>query len=421
MRRVVKSIGLLVLLARGADAQAVAGAVAPDAKAARDQAIEQEFIELNELLDQVQHDFGAQRKFCAPDPGSVLAVRLTVFSLRFGIDPRMASPWAALRERAEIVLEGVGDSGHPETGAYQNVSAQMDRWTLLDILGRADEARAILASVSTCGADGCLQCTAEKSVVVNQRRSECAERDGDLDAALRWLHESALDLGCLTMDDPAHSVAGQDLLLARYGSLLLRTGHAEAGVLVLQDLVRTQPGSIGGRMARAELEARGALAGIDRARFLSAGTGGSASSACLVVAVWRTDDPASMRWIAVRLPLRAGDKASRTVAFDAAAFEEARAPLEDALKRWPGDLYALALLDGLPGGAESSVDAFLGSLDTREWQQPDRMQTADEWLRWMHGGGPDLVVPLGRCDGGALCREWRTWRRSTGRHAHSTH
>lgn len=59
----------------------------------------------------------------------------------------------------------------------------VDRLVLLHVLGRDDEVDARLASVDTQRADGCAWCTAEDVVVVGRRRSEAAERRGDLQAA----------------------------------------------------------------------------------------------------------------------------------------------------------------------------------------------------------------------------------------------
>ena len=405
-----------------AAAQQAPAAIAPSASGP----VDREFAELGALLHELTVSFGQSRKFCAPDPGSVFAARLALFAQRFGTDPRSASQWAALQAEAQRMLDGVGDAGHPQTGEIQDVPPQMDRYVLLDILGRTDEARKILDSVSTTGGDGCIWCTGENSVVVNQRRSEDAERRGDLPAALRYLHESVLDLPVISGQPPG-TLPGEDLLLARYGLLLVHTGHAELGILVLQHLASTRPSSVGGLTAAAELDHRHAVGGTELARFLACQVQGNvACSSCAIIAVWTANDPASMHWIAARLPQRNQTECTRTVAFDPAGFEDARSLLEHRLTTTAFDqsvvspdvtIDALTLLDGLPGGAERYVDDFLDRVATFKDAKSALAVKIDERLRWMHGGGPRLTKGLGSCDWASLSEDWKRWRKTTGTHA----
>jgi hypothetical protein len=377
-------------------------------------AIADEFCKLNALLDQLPADFGGWRGFCGPDPGSVLAARLALFPQRFGIDPRAAREWAELTARAQRDLDKAGDAGREITGHVRDASAQLDRCVLLRILGRDDEADKLLAGVSLLDEDACLWCTPEARVVWSQRQSERAESKGDDTAALAALHDAVFDLAAVEVphQDPPQLLPGADLLLARYGLLLLRTQHEDLGLLVLQDLVRTRPDTDGARVAHDELDRRGALAGIEKARFLTTGV----TADCSVIAVWYADEPVSMRWIAARLPAHEGESQPRVVAFDPAAFAEARAAFDAVMNKAWLQPEVFAASQALPGGAERYVDSFLGTLDQRERQRVYVMQAADELLRGLHGGGPEYIVPLGRCDGGALCREWRQWRKDTGRH-----
>ena len=193
---------------------------------------------------------------------------------------------------------------------------------------------------------------------------------------------------------------------------MLQTGHADVGVLVLQDLVRTRPDSVGGRVARAELERRHELEGLEHARFLSAEmTGGCASRSCAVVAVWNECD-SNVRWIAARLPERDVGQGTRTVAFDDAAYEEARPALQTAIRN--GWLDGLLLMQGLPGGADRFVDSYLDGVARFEWRKPAELGEADQRLRWLHGGGPEDAMAIRRGDWGAFADDWRSWRATTG-------
>ncbi len=365
-----------------------------------DGAVEQEFLELQGLLVQMRECFGASRKFCAPDPGSVLAARLALYPQRFGGDPRAAPQWPALQAAAQELLESVGDQGLPETGATQSVSSQMDRYVLLDLLGRFDEAQRILDDVDTWGADACIWCTAENTVVVFQRKSELAERRGDFGGALALLHEAALDASVISEPERG-GIAGEDLLFARYGLLLLRTGHVEEGTLLLAALTTRFPKSVGPEVARSELARRGALDGAERARLLTVNfNGGDPCTGFAVVAVYRDDDAASMRWIAVHIPAHRErehheEDCTRTAAFDAEAFEELGrdlAPTFDECRRLNAS-DALMLMQGLAAGAKPFVGRCLDVFAADEQAPARQAQLAgfDKALRWLYGGGPDFA------------------------------
>jgi hypothetical protein len=373
-----------------------------------------EFCSLEALLDELPASFGAWRRFDAPNPGSVLAARLALFSFRTGTDPRSAREWAELQARAGHALDLAVDKGRKITGHIADAAAQMDRYVLLHILGRDAEADPLLDGISLHDEDDCLWCTPEARVIWSQRQSERAEAGGDAATALSLLHDAVLDM--------SDGLPGADLLLLRYGLLLLRTGHEDVGLIVLQNLVRTRPESVGAAGARGELSRRGALRGIDGARMTVGGglvlvPRGEATvpAEWELAAIWRTDERTSMRWIAARLPSPDGSD-PRTVAFEAIAAAAVQPWLEATFAAGFGSVDALTIAQGLPGGAEPYVERCLGQLDSRDRQPVALMLRADEALRWMHGGGPELVVPLGRCDGGALCREWRKWRKDTGRH-----
>ena len=206
------------------------------------------------------------------------------------------------------------------------------------------------------------------------------------------------------MDMHSVRLPGVDILSARHGLLLLAAGRLEAGLLRLQALARSRPESVGGGLARAELELRGASAGIGAARFLVGGVGEIEAAA-----VWSVDDPASMQWVAARRHLGRRD-------FEAllpAEWPGVRAELAEGVT----SIDLLTLLDGLPGGAEPAVDAYLLALVDNKASTFAEAARTDERLRWMHGGGPELRVSLGYCNWRSLSEDWRAWRRKTGARA----
>jgi hypothetical protein len=383
-------------------------AAEPAARSVDPADVSREFGELRRLLTEMRGAFGASRKFCAPDPGSELAARLALFPHRFGSEPQAAPEWPAFQSMARSLLVSVGSSGSAGSGIPSFVSPHMDRYVLLDILGRFDEAQQILDSVQTLGADGCIWCTAENSVVVSQRRSELAERRGNLAGALAFLHDAALDVAVLS------GVAGEDLLCARYGLLLLDNGHDEEGTALLQSLTTRAPNSLGAEVALAELRQRGAVHAMDQACMLAVQHGPSACLGFSLVAVYRLDDPGSMRWISMRLPARNETECTRTAAFD----EEAAREAEGLLRAWitevgPLSAEALMLMQARPGGAAPHVRPCLDRLaDAGRPSGPFQLQAFDKALRWLHGGGPvHAAIPGAPPEhvGAAFASAWREW------------
>ncbi len=384
---------------------------APPAAPVADAAIARELRALQALLAQVPESFGRSRKWCAPNPCSDIAVRLAVFRWRFGTDPRLEPQWPALAAAAQALLDRLDNPATRAPLSDYDVARQMDRSVLLDLVGRADEAQAILENVRVFGADGCHTCTADNGFVVYQRRSEACERAGDLAGALRWQQEACFELPDAVIGGGQHPSA--HLMHARYGLLLCSTGHGTEGEGVLRFVVRVYPGSIGAELAQAELARRGVA--VDEAQpaldVVILEWGGY----CRMTAALVLTDAARPGWLqilAARLPNTGDEWGSHTATFDPEGFEQLRPALETNLlgneqRPWMVG-PALRLAQGLRGGAAPYVEPLLAQVSGGETSLATT-GPIDAVLRWVHGGGPSLSRSLNEGDGAQFAGEWRAW------------
>jgi hypothetical protein len=334
---------------------------------------------------------------------------LALFPHRFASDPRDAPQWPELQEAAADLLDE--RAAMPPPGAVESLFSQLDRCTLLDIAGRRAEARAVL-DAAAFESSGCIECEADQRLVLDQRRSELCERDGELQRAL------TLQLGaCFDCEsNPFAPAPGDDLLHARCGLLLCLAGHVEEGELLLRAVLSAYPGSPGAHFAGEELSRRGVPPDAPRV-FLFGARG--------VLAVGTADQPGVVRWIAADVSPRISHVAAHALATDGAvardreiavldppAFEGVRDRFDRL--RLPLHLaYAgvdLTLLQGLAGGARPYVEALVtygGTPLTFDAPDPDPAG----WLLRLRG-----EVDLGEHPLFFSSREftaaWRAWSES---------
>ncbi len=210
---------------------------------------EAQMVELLAMLRDAAATFRREPRHI--DSGQDLARALALFPWRFGLDARRQAGWQALADEARRVLEDVEADPARLPLDGRDSYAELFRVQLLQLAGRDDEAAERLARLEVrhmCG-----NCAAERTAVVNRRRSEAAERRGDVAEALALLEStvaSPFGMG---------SRLGHDSDAARLGLLLLLAGRDTDGACVLQQAVDLFPGSPGAEVARAALGQLGAL------------------------------------------------------------------------------------------------------------------------------------------------------------------
>lgn len=306
-----RTLLLMALLTGAARAQSLPATIE---RPVEDLAVTEELKQLEQLLKQVPDTYGQSRKFNAPDPCSVVASRLSLCFAAFGVDPRKLSRWNSLEATATDLLERIEDGSISRQLVDDTYTSQLDRYTLLTIVGREKEARRILAATKEVHQDGCFWCLAESVVVINQRRSEQLEQRGELKAALDSLHEV-----CLAIDGIG-GFDGDDVALARYGSLLIRNGYDVEGVGVLQTVCEERPRTYGARAAQAILTSSGHKIGAPGPRLFRS----------MDVLAVRSEEPPRMTTVlAVRL--NAWDDHPRIVTIGKGNLERGRSIYQRAL------------------------------------------------------------------------------------------
>jgi hypothetical protein len=436
-RRVAVILLAVGMLSRSSSAQLPPAGDAPIATSASASDIAQEFQELDaHLAVMLGH----------PDHTSLLAERLAVFPLRFGMELRDTPQWPAFQAKARGMLDefdaakahGPSEAVPPEK-ALTDLWSRMSRCTLLEIVGRPDEAQALLDAAVVFGFDGCQHCTADNGLAVYQRRSEHSEWAGDLQGALRWQHDACFE-SSTALTGINFPVCGP-MVHARYGLLLCRTGHVEAGALVLRSVLGEVPPddqlTDAARRARADLQPIGApteaqlavAPRIARAELQRLGvpTDGSKIDLDEVVLSWGgywrssaalllTDEgrPGWVEILAVRLAHEGDEWGSRTVAFDAEAFDHLRPAVEKVLLHDDYGLWsagpALRVAQGLRGGAEPYVDRLLDRMTAAGTEIFSGTEGIDTALRWRHGGVGPAFPGTTKVEGAQFAAAWREWR-----------
>lgn len=188
-----------------------------------------------------------------------ISASLALFPWRFGSDPREQPGWGALLEEARRMLADVEADPARLPLDEEDSSEELIRILLLDVAGRSNEAATRLERVQVhhyCG-----NCAAARQAAVERRRSEMAERRGDLGEAL----ERAL--AAIEGDSYMGRHLGTDAEATRLGMLLLQLGRSDEGLCVLQQVVDLSPGTAGAEVARAVLSRSGALRDPTRERL----------------------------------------------------------------------------------------------------------------------------------------------------------
>jgi hypothetical protein len=182
--------------------------------------------------------------------GEEIDQRRSLFSTRFGIRLEATAAGAAMTDDAARLLGSIErgdlDAGDPAQDSY----AALFRVLLLDLAGRGDEATGALAAVrarSWCG-----NCYIERDHIIQERRSEAAERRGDSAAALAFLDLARRS----SFGFPEWPRAMTD---TRHGLLMLEADSDWFGTCLLQRVVDLFPGTPGADVSRAALQQVGAF------------------------------------------------------------------------------------------------------------------------------------------------------------------
>ena len=179
------------------------------------------------------------------DESASLAEELALAPRRLGRDVR-DQPQFAVVERAarRLFAETEGDDPTLELDDRDS-HAQLLRAQLLELAGRRDEAWHALETLQVH--HYCANCAAARRMVVECRRSEAAERRGDVRAAWEHLTEAASQLfGGSLLDIGAAS-------LCRGGLLLLEQGCPCEGMSLLQYCADMFPGTGAAELSEAAL------------------------------------------------------------------------------------------------------------------------------------------------------------------------
>ena len=234
-------------------------------------------------------------------PVEEISARWNLFALRFGIEARSRQPWVDLQAAAGITLDRLDDVAERRESAARGyeVWRQCERTLLLEILGRDDEAAAILFDENRIACAGCCYRAAEQDGSVLARvRGAFRLRHGDARSAVLCLLEGELD------QDRSESVAGLSLL--GLALALSADGREEEAVLLLQCAVSRATSGPVAEIATNELKRRGRAADADtflyRAPLWSLLTGSWMEREGAIV-VGRTCDPASLELLFVRVRL----------------------------------------------------------------------------------------------------------------------
>lgn len=198
----------------------------------------------------------------ARNPLPAVSARLALFERRFGTPPQESLGWAAFQALARQLLgrmeaapsEPVGD------GALDHRERVEPPWLvartlLLEILGRRDEARALLLHESPRWLwPGHWMIEAQLVYVLVSERALHCDRAGAPDEALRWSLAS-WDWGTSDglADHFGHHRTGIDWVLAHHAVLLAEAGEWTAVRTVLSDLERLRPDAAGTRFAQSWL------------------------------------------------------------------------------------------------------------------------------------------------------------------------
>ncbi|HEX5010109.1 MAG TPA: hypothetical protein VFY71_06890 [Planctomycetota bacterium] len=201
-----------------------------------------------ELLD-------AERKLKQPDSFDAWSIeedidqRRTLYVVRFGKDACKLPEWKAIADDAARILAEMEALDPPPVDWHADSYAATFRVLLLDLAGRSDEAARALSVARA--SHWCGNCLAGRQAELDARRSEAAERRGDMPAALVFLDRARSSP--FTFSVPA---AATD---ARHGLLMLDAGRESSGICLLQRVVDLFPKSAGAEVARAALLQMGAL------------------------------------------------------------------------------------------------------------------------------------------------------------------
>ncbi len=340
-----------------------------------------------------------------------LAERLALFPWRFGKDPREVDGWAPIAAAANRLLADAEATPPALAFHLEDSYAALFRAQLLDLAGRRAEADKALADVRVQA--WCGNCAAERTGVVKSRRAEAAEAHGDPVQALSLLDD------CVSSFFDSHRLnIGNDIMLARYGLLMLQGGREAEGRCVLQLVAELRPGTPGAEVARAALLQMGALREPTLERLSLIWIDGAEERdpyrTAAVCAIASLQIPDAFERLAARR--KAGDKAA-LAGLIALHDERTRPILESEL--YEGDLgaaqAAFSGLHALDGTAESYLRPFLERLAAPRGA-PGLLDIGalDESLRAFCGDGP----VLGRDEqfkDAPFAQAWLAWLAEQGR------
>lgn len=196
---------------------------------------------VDDLAREVEHMLpAASIQSCDPGPTvERIARRLSELTLDHGLQDVSDDPHLVDLARRAVTRFDAGDRVEDLPA-----DAQVLRALLLELAGRRDEAWQALLAVQVhhwCG-----NCADALQAPLDLRRSEMAERRGDLREAWEQLATSVVLFSGAPNDR-------SELARCRAGLLLLRLGCARAGASVLQSLVDLFPATRGAAVAEAAL------------------------------------------------------------------------------------------------------------------------------------------------------------------------
>jgi len=186
-----------------------------------------------------------------------VSARLALFVHRFGVQPEACEAWAEMTRTAAQMQDDLNAETEREiretgsAGYRDGVFWTCARALFHDLTGESAEARRLLfepSSSEMIHARSCPQEIGADGQRHHLQRSEYLERHGEVAAALMEV-QLALLAGAPAFGEGAGS---QDILFARYGTLLTRNASSDLGAVVLQFVRQTWPGSLGARIADQE-------------------------------------------------------------------------------------------------------------------------------------------------------------------------